>query len=143
MLQQTVLCFFDSFNFSSPNHKVMIASYWGRSLSVVKCRVSTLFSLKHILWNQSLDFDQTSQKWSLCAPSTKQFHMVAYICNGVKKIGFKNTVFIISTVWNHKAQSFYICLITSSRGHKPTFSNYALVVINGLAQMVTIFSFIL
>jgi len=63
-----------------------------RPSSVVRrpsCVVRKLFLLKHLLlWNRSLDFDQTSQEWSLGGPLPKLlilFQLVAWVGHGVKK----------------------------------------------------------
>ena len=61
--------------FSSPVHTVLRVSYCDRPLSVVRRRPSSVnFLLKHLLlWNCSLDFDETTQEWSLGGPLPKLF----------------------------------------------------------------------
>jgi len=59
--------------FSSPKHKVLRVSYCDRPLSDVVFLVSSVnfFTSTSLLWNRSLDFDQTSQEWSLGGPLPK------------------------------------------------------------------------
>jgi len=63
--------------FSSPEHKsaqgeLLWLAFVRRSSSAVR-RPST-FLLKHfLLWNRLLDFDQTSQEWSLGGHLPKSF----------------------------------------------------------------------
>ena len=69
--------------FSSPEHKVLRVSYCDRPLSVVRRPSSVVRKLFYLnifssettllLWNHSLDFDQTSQEWSLGGPLPKLF----------------------------------------------------------------------
>jgi len=76
------------------------------------------FFKQHLLWNRLLDFDQTSQEWSLGGPLSKlfkPFQLIASIGHGVKKIGFQNAIFKNLLVRNYKAQSFYIWFIASCR----------------------------
>ena len=118
--------------FSSPEHKVLMVSYCDRPLSVVRRRPST-FLLKHLLlWNHSLDFDKTSQEWSLGGPLPKltssleplmviwpnstgtvlgwsptkivQMVVIGWISRSRgQKIGFQNAIFKNLLVWNYKA----------------------------------------
>jgi len=74
--------------------------------------------LKHLLlWNHSLDLDQTSQKWSLGV----QMVLIGCIC---KKIGFQNAIFKNLLVWNYKDQSFHNWYIASSRGPLPNLFKF-------------------
>jgi len=73
-------------------------SWWaivtGLCLSSVVVRRAYFFLLKHLLlWNHSLDFDQTSQD--------------------------HNAIFKNLLVFNYQAQSFHIGYIASSRGPRP------------------------
>jgi len=74
--------------FISPKHLVLRVSYCDRPLSVFRRRPST-FLLKHLLlWNRSLDFDQTLQEWFLNVSLPKlfkPFQLVAYVGHSVKK----------------------------------------------------------
>jgi len=88
-----------------------------RLLSVVVVPRPSTFLLKHlILWNRSLDFDQTSQEWSLgCSlPQLfKPFQLIAYVGHGVKKTGFqnanfKNKCFCLKLQLRHRAFIFGI-----------------------------------
>jgi len=84
------------------------------------------FSKQLLLWNHSLDFDQTAQEWSLGVPLPK-FQIIPVGCisrSQGQKIGFQNAIFK-NLVWNYQAQSFHIWYITSSRGPLPLCSNYA------------------
>ena len=70
------------FIFSSPEHEVLSELLWSfnvrRPLSVVRPSVppcvNNFFKL-HLLWNRLLDFDQTSQDWSLGGPLSKLFKL--------------------------------------------------------------------
>ena len=57
---------------SSPEHKVLKLSFCNGPLSVVRPCVNNFFK-QLLLWNHSLDFDQTLQEWSLGDPLTKLF----------------------------------------------------------------------
>ena len=63
--------------FSSPEHEVLSELLWSfnvrRPLSV-RASVNNFFK-QHLLWNRLLDFDQTSQKWSLGGPLSKLFKL--------------------------------------------------------------------
>jgi len=75
-----------------------------------------------LLRHHQLDFDQTSQKWSIIGwSSTKFVQTIPVDCisrSWDQKIGFQNAI-IKNILWNNKAQSFYIWYITSSRGPLP------------------------
>ena len=63
--------------FSSPEHFVLKVSFCDGPLSVVYCLCVRVcvnnFIKQHLLWNHLLDFDQTSQEWSLGGPLSKLF----------------------------------------------------------------------
>jgi len=85
-------------------------------------RRSSIFLLKRLLlWNRFMDFDQTSQDWSLGSPLPKLFKwfsLVASVGHWTKK-GFQNAIFKNLLVWNYKAQSFHIWYVASSSGPLP------------------------
>ena len=64
--------------FSSPEHEVLSELLWSFNVrrpsgrASVRASVNNFFKL-HLLWNRLLDFDQTSQKWSLGGPLSKLF----------------------------------------------------------------------
>jgi len=63
--------------FSSPDHKVPKVSFCDGPLSFVhrpsvRASVNNFFK-QPLLWNRLLDFDQTSQEWSLGGPLSKLF----------------------------------------------------------------------
>ena len=59
--------------FSSPEHKVLKVSFCDGPLSVVHRPCVNNFFKQHLLWNHFMDFDQTSQEWSLGGPLSKLF----------------------------------------------------------------------
>jgi len=59
--------------FSSPEHKVLKVSFCDGPLSVVHASINNFF--KQLLRNHSLDFDKTSQEWSLGGPLPKLFKL--------------------------------------------------------------------
>ena len=73
---------FRAWLFSSPEHKVLKVTFCDGPLSVVRrpcvracVRPSTISLTQLLLWNHSLDFDQTSQEWSLGSPQPKLFKL--------------------------------------------------------------------
>jgi len=85
-------------------------SFCDPSMSVVRASVRASvnnFFKQHLLWNRLLDFDQTSQEWSLVGPLSKLFKLFQFLS--------------CLLVWKYKAQSFHIWCITSSRGPLPIF----------------------
>ena len=67
------------FVFSSPEPKAQGELLW--SLTVRHRRPSTIFK-QHLLLDHWLDFDQTSQEWSLVGPLSKLFkwfQSIAYL----------------------------------------------------------------
>ena len=63
--------------FSSPEHEVLSELLWSFNVRRPPVRPSVRPSVnnffKQHLWNRLLDFDQTSQEWSLGGPLSKLF----------------------------------------------------------------------
>jgi len=65
--------------FSSPEHEVLSELLWSfnvrrpASVRASVCVSVNNFFKQHLLWNRLLDFDQTSQEWSLGGPLSKLF----------------------------------------------------------------------
>jgi len=62
--------------FTSPEDNVLKVSFYDGPLSIVYLCVRSPMSqyfFKQLLWNRSLDFDQTSQEWSQGGPLPKLF----------------------------------------------------------------------
>jgi len=76
-----------------------------------------------------LNFDQTSQEWSLGGPLPKLFKLFVPLgCisrSQGQKIGSERAILKNLLVQNYKVQSFHIWYITSSRGPLPKLFNYA------------------
>jgi len=111
--------------------KLLMGGYCYWPLSIFFCHVAT-FSLKHYHWNHILDFDQTSQKYSLRFPiKVDQIVLFGFMSRSQgSKIGFKNQflkVFLCKTtspkfgMTHHEEVFYHICSTYTPGGQSSPF----------------------